>query len=93
MCIVSPLLRVSPPHVSHSHDIVRPDQRVFGVIVEDGAEIIVDMFNEAGAAYTAYLLYVDAVVSDGVLDIQFKCVPGKDEPKISGVAVYKVNDL
>jgi hypothetical protein len=53
MCIVSPLLRVSPPHVSHSYDIVRPDQRVFGVIVEDGAEIIVDMFKEAGAAYTA----------------------------------------
>jgi hypothetical protein len=51
------------------------------------------MFKEAGAAYTAYLLYVDAVVSDGVLDIQFKRIPGKDEPNISGVAVYKVNDL
>jgi hypothetical protein len=56
------------------------------------AAIIVDVFKEAGAAYTAYLLYVDTVVSDGVFDIQFKRIPRKDDPKVSGVAVYKVND-
>jgi hypothetical protein len=78
--------------VPRSNLIVRPDQRVFGVIVEGGAEIIVDVFKEAGAAYTAYLLNVDTVVSDGVLDIQFKRIPRKDDPKVSGVAVYKVND-
>ncbi len=68
-----------------------PGSRMFGVIME-GKEIIknLDLFAKAGK-YTAYDVTVPVVVSDGVLNIEFRSVVGS--AKVNAIAVAQTGYL